>query len=659
MAARTAEPDWANEVPRTCENVTAVLWCYRKEELVSMRLPSADRLTRRLALVVVPGVAALHACGSKDSSNPTSSPDASGAAETSSAGDAAGSNGDSSKATDAENDRTDEPESGVSDMDAADATSDRTNETGEAESEAGDTDKCAVGACLDSGICVDGSDGDSCTCVAGFPGPTCNGIGDARSCAGANPGALAWAKAAASGPDYSLGTSIASLPDGSSFVAGSFQGSSTFGTGEPKETTLIALGSVADQFVAKYDPLGELVWVTQIGSASVGGITALSDGSVLVTGGFLSSATFAPNGANQVVLTTAGGGDAFVVKYTAAGKLAWVSQVRSISGGGAKGRGIAALPDSSVVVTGEFLRSTTFGAGEPNETTMASAGDYNADAFVAKYATDGKLVWATRATGSSSGVGVEGLPDGSALVTGSFGGGVTFGAGEAHETKPANAGNGDMFTARYSADGKLVWVRSAGGSADDGGFGIAALPDGTALVTGSFQNTAIFGAGEANETTLASVGGHDAFLAQYAPDGSFNWVKQIGGTGNDIGYGVAAQRDGLVLVTGYFGNPLTLGAGESNATTLMIAGDTDVFVAQYTRTGLLTWAKSAGGLRGDVGYGVAALQDGSAIVTGQINSTPSPGGVNATFGSGEPNQTTINGTGSGNMFVAKFQSCTR
>ena len=59
--------------------------------------------------------------------------------------------------------------------------------------------------------------------------------------------------------------------------------------------------------------------------------------------------------------------------------------------------------------------------------------------------------------------------------------------------------------------------RRAGGGGWDQGNGVAVLASGSALVTGRFEFTATFGAGEANETTLTSAGSLDIFLARYNP----------------------------------------------------------------------------------------------------------------------------------------------
>ncbi len=84
----------------------------------------------------------------------------------------------------------------------------------------------------------------------------------------------------------------------------------------------------------------------------------------------------------------------------------------------------------------------------------------------------------------------------------------------------------DMFLARFAPDGFPVFARSAGGG-KDGGFGLAALPDGRAFVVGSigsgsgFGRTGppiVFGEGEANQLQVDDPeAGLRCFIAEYFP----------------------------------------------------------------------------------------------------------------------------------------------
>jgi hypothetical protein len=403
---------------------------------------------------------------------------------------------------------------------------------------------------------------------------------------------------------------------------------------------------------------GKVVWATSAGGShgedNGAGIVALSDGSSLVTGAFSGSSTFGAGEANETTLEAGGLSGAFVAKYAADGSLAWVEGTIG-SGGKSFGGSVAALSDGSSLVTGAFSGSSTFGTDEENETPLTSAGAF-ANFFLAKYGADGTLAWAKRAggpDGDTIGNGICALADDSAVVVGRFSHVATFGAGEANETTFSWESGAHVFVAKYGADGALIWAKSPDQS--DGsmanGNGVCALADGSTLVTGAFENTATFGAGERNETALVGGAVGNFFLAKYEVDGTLAWAKAaVGDNTQSAGLGVSALADGSAYVTGYLNGTMTFGAGEANEITLDTAGAIEAFIARYEADGTLAWARASVGYYGN-GHGVCALADGSAMVTGSFDGM-------ATFGAGEANETTlVSGNPSenvGNVFVARY-----
>ncbi|MGH8564957.1 MAG: SBBP repeat-containing protein, partial [Gammaproteobacteria bacterium] len=235
-------------------------------------------------------------------------------------------------------------------------------------------------------------------------------------------------------------------------------------------------------------------------------------------------------------------------------------------------------------------------------------------------------------------------------VTGFFPDTATFGPGETNETMLTSAGGNDVFVAKYDSLGDLVWAKRAGGTARDEGFGIAVDSSGNSYVTGQFNGTAIFGPGEATETTLTSAGFQDVFVAKYDSLGDLVWAKRAGGTSADDGLGIGVDSSGNSYVTGRFRDTATFGPGEANETMLTSVGVNDVFVAKYDSLGDLVWAKRAGGTGSlDEGFGIAVDSSGNSYVTGQFTGT-------ATFGPGEINETMLTSAGFSDVFVAKYDS---
>jgi hypothetical protein len=391
----------------------------------------------------------------------------------------------------------------------------------------------------------------------------------------ARDGTLRWVTSA-SPSSRSGGSGIATTPGGNSYVTGQFEGTATFGAGGPNETVLEAVGG--QLFVAKYAPDGTLLWARSATSAGpisgteATGIAVDSRGSSYATGIFVGTAAFGGGEPHETVLEAANY-DVLVAKYGRGGTLRWA---RSASGPDFDGgMGIATHPSGDSYVTGVFHDATTFGAGEANETVLEAVGG-GAALFVAKYARNGTLLWATSASGTSN-IESEGIatdPGGNSYVTGSFEGTATFGTGEPNEAVLSGAG---IFVAKYAGDGTLLWATSAGGASFDAGKGIAADSRGGSYVTGVFSGTAAFGAGEPNETVLEAAD-FDVFVAKYAQDGTLVWATSAAGAGIDGGRAIAVDRRGSSYVVGNLEGTATFGAGEPNETVLSAAGG---FVAKY------------------------------------------------------------------------------
>lgn len=415
------------------------------------------------------------------------------------------------------------------------------------------------------------------------------------------------------GTEY--GHSVAIDWDGNVVVAGSFEGSVDFGGGQ-----LVGDGG----FVASFDQQGNHRWSKRfdaVGSALRTSVAVDSSGNVAVTGGFVGSielgggviegdpifggvflASFDPSGqhrwskgfvrpadahgeaiaidqAGSVIiagytfgdldfgggpLIPSGEADAFIASFDTNGAHIW-----SGAFGGASydvARGVAVDDIGNIVIAGSFDAPADFGNGELQSTGTP-------DIFVASYTQRGSTRW-SRAIGSASAdyaraVAVD--ASGNVFVTGNFQGAVDFGGGQVQ-----SVGAGDAFIASYDSQGNHRWARGLGGAGDDVGFGLAVDLASNVLITGWFRETVDFGDGD-----VLSQGNSDIFIANYASDGSYRWVKRFGAAGHDSGRGVATDGFGTVAVAGSFAGSIAFDDIANGGTPLVSAGGSDLFVVRF------------------------------------------------------------------------------
>jgi len=97
----------------------------------------------------------------------------------------------------------------------------------------------------------------------------------------------------------------------------------------------------------------------------------------------------------------------------------------------------------------------------------------------------------------------------------------------------------------------------------------------------------------------------------FAQTSPWTLAYSFGDAGRDWGNDIAIDGMGNLYVTGAFSDIMVL-----DTTTLIAAGDKDMFVAKFNSGGVCLWAKSIGSLGFDEGGGIAIDQNGKVYVLG-------------------------------------------
>ncbi len=353
-----------------------------------------------------------------------------------------------------------------------------------------------------------------------------------------------------------------------------------------------------DIFIVKYSPNGNVLWAKSAGgSYNDNGrcITTDEIGNVYLTGDFQSSTlTF-----GNITLINAGSNNIFIAKYDSDGNVLWAKSAEGI--GYDAGMSITADVTGNLYITGYFDSPTlTFGT-----TTLTNTG--RRDIFIAKYDSNGNVLWAKSDVGND-------LDEGKSITTDGVGNFYITGYFQSPTLTLGNitltntyAGKSDIFIAKYNPNGNVLWAKSAEGSNHDFGVGITTDTADNVYLTGYFQSpTLTFG-----NITLTNAGEEDAFIAKYSSNGSVLWAKEAGGSGSDKGNGITTDATGNVYHTGIFSNTITFGN-----ITLTSVGNYDIFIAKYDPNGNVIWAKNVGGSSFDNSTDITIDVAGNIYLTG-------------------------------------------
>lgn len=387
-----------------------------------------------------------------------------------------------------------------------------------------------------------------------------------------------WAWSAGSAGSENAQVSVS--PQGDVHVYGGFENSI-----DANGTTLMSSGQ-DDGFVLSLAADGSVIWSAvahHTGSLTVHDVAYRSSGEVVVCGTVFHNGDAAQFGTFSLEGMEFGT-QAFVGGLSPAGEWLWVSGVD----GAISTEGWLVEVDAADAI----LLGCRWGNG----------------LAVYRYTGAGVAGWSASATSTGSSVdlyAMDVLPDGDLVLTGRCYGTGTFGA----NTISVSGNFYDAYVARLSVEGDWTWVRQAGGSHWDKGFGVIADEQGDVYVAGTFRNTATFGTAQ----VTATGSNNDGWLAKLNGNGDWQWIVQMGSTAYMEVYGMDMNDDGdrLVLTGSYAFNTPTIGGYD-----LPAPASNDLYVIEYSTAGEVLGAYGAGSIGNDNGSGVAYDTDGALYVAG-------------------------------------------
>ncbi|MEM7106128.1 MAG: hypothetical protein AAF502_23550, partial [Bacteroidota bacterium] len=279
--------------------------------------------------------------------------------------------------------------------------------------------------------------------------------------------------------------------------------------------------------------------------------------------------------------------------------------------------------------TGFYTNTTDFDLG-PGISTLSAPVD--SDIYLSKYDADGNFLWAVNANadaGAGTGLAVDG--SGNIIVTGQFQGSPDFDPGPGVTSFTSNGVN-DVFIAKYSSAGALIWARAFGGAGFDETFSVSVDNANNIYLTGMFQGTVDLDP-TAGVNMQTSAGQADAFVMKLDANGNYTWALAFGGTNFDYGEDVDVDASGNVFVTGWFRGTTDLDPGPANLAATSVGND-DMFFSKFDANGNLIWAHAFGGSGNDEGTVLNVDNSNNVFLaghyTGTIDFDPNAGNVTLT-----------------------------
>jgi hypothetical protein len=380
-------------------------------------------------------------------------------------------------------------------------------------------------------------------------------------------------------PAWDRGNAVAVDKDGNTIAVGATQGAL------PGQT----LGGEWDAYMKKFSPSGTEMWTIQFtNTVSVGvlAVTTDKDGNII--------------GAGHVVgplpgQTAIGGDDAYVRKFTQAGKEVWTRQFGSEAA--EWGLGVTADASGNIIVVG-----ATEGA-MPGQTNAGYE-----DAYVRKYSPAGEELW-TRAFGTAyldRAVGVAVDSSGNIILAGrtqrpppEIEEGTGQSIPEAVGPNEIPPGSSEAFVKKYSPDGTEMWTVTFRSTNSTEASSVAVDASGN-VVVGGHTVGALPG--------QTQVGLDDAFVRKYSPAGTELWTSEFGNVAYTGVLGVAVDPSGNIIACGHVQGQLP---GQNRS------GLEDAFVRKLSPAGAELWTYQFGSPLNDAATAVAVDSSGNISIVGE------------------------------------------
>ncbi|MCC6933035.1 MAG: SBBP repeat-containing protein [Deltaproteobacteria bacterium] len=333
--------------------------------------------------------------------------------------------------------------------------------------------------------------------------------------------------------------------------------------------------AIEDGIVSFFNSAGTWLWGKRIGTAHATNVDRLyglavdSSGQIAIGGYFAGGAAADFNGdgdkTDGTLETSYKGGtsDNILTVFNSAGTWQWGKRIGS--GGSDLATGLAIGPNNNIVISGTVYGTSDLNGDGDNLDGVEETAEYGSnDGFISVFDSSGNFQWAKRFGGTNA---------------------------SDRTQKVWVDSNNNVIALSYLYG--TVDVNGDGDSADGGA-----------------------------ESSSATYGLEDIFISFFNSAGTFQWAKRLGGTGTDIGRGLATDsNNNIIVAASVTGNADLNGDGDSTdggAESSTGYGGTDSIITVFNSSGTWQWAKRFGNAAADYANNPVVDSANNIIVSAAI-----------------------------------------
>lgn len=176
--------------------------------------------------------------------------------------------------------------------------------------------------------------------------------------------------------------------------------------------------------------------------------------------------------------------------------------------------------------------------------------------------------------------------------------------------------------AKFSSAGKLLWGTFYAGNYFTYGYGVCNDVFNNVFITGYTNCTK--GIVTSGPYQTLATGTNDAYLAKFTSAGSLSWATFYGGDNENRGFGLSADQNGNIYLTGYTTSKNGIATANAFQTSFGGAGTDntgDAFLAKFSNSGNLLWGTYYGGSNDEKGLAVSTDNSDNIYLTGKTRSS--------------------------------------